>query len=49
MAHFGPDVAQQDESNRGDAAGDLRYPECSFPAVVLSDGAERESRQEATD
>lgn len=48
LAHLGLDVAQQEESNSGDAADQLCYPEGRFPAVVLGDGAERQPGQETT-
>lgn len=47
-AHLGLDVAQQEESNSGDATGDLCYPEGHFPAMVLGNSAEWEPRQKAT-
>lgn len=40
VAHLGSDVAQQEESDSGDATGDLCYPEGHFPAVVLGNSAE---------
>lgn len=43
VTHLGSDVAQQEESNGGDGAGDLCYPEGHFPAVVLGNGAERQT------
>lgn len=48
VSHLGSDVAQQEESNGGDKAGDLCYPEGRFPAVMLGDSAEWESRKETT-
>lgn len=48
VTHLSSDVAQQEESNSGDATGDLCYPEGHFPAVVLGNCAEWQSRQEAT-
>lgn len=47
VAHFGPNVSQQEEADGGDATGNLGYPEGRFPAMVLGDGAERQTRQEA--
>lgn len=48
MTHLGSDVPQQEEADGSDETGDLCYPEGHFPAVVLGDGAERQSRAEAT-
>lgn len=48
LAHLCLNVAQQEESNSGDAADDLCYPEGRFPAVVLGDGAEGQPGQETT-
>lgn len=48
VAHLCLDVAQQEESDRGDAADHLCDPEGRVPAVVLGDGAERKPRQETT-
>lgn len=47
VAHFGPDVPQQEEADGCHGAGDLGYPEGRLPAAVLGDGAERQTGQEA--
>lgn len=48
VSHLCSNVAQEEESDSSDKAGDLCYPEGLFPAMVLGNGAEWESRQEAT-
>lgn len=48
MSHLGSNVAQEEESDSSDKAGDLCYPEGLFPTMVLGNGAEWESRKEAT-
>lgn len=49
LAHFGADVPQQEEADSCHGTGDLGYPEGHVPAVVLGDGAERQTGQEAAD
>lgn len=48
-AHLGADVAQEEEDDGRQGAGHFGDPEGHVPAVVLGDGAERESRQEPSD
>lgn len=48
VTHLGSDIAQQEESNSGDATDDLCYPEGRFPAVVLGNCTEWKPRKEAT-